>query len=43
MAGTIGTEGTFGRPEALILGVVCWGGTAEEGVVGCVDESSEGR
>lgn len=42
MAGTMGTTGTFGRPEGLIFGVTCWGGAAEEGVVGCVDVSSEG-
>lgn len=42
MAGTIGTMGTLGRPEALIFGVVFWGGTAEDGVVGCVERASEG-
>ena len=33
---------TFGRPAPLIFGVVCWGGAVEEGVVGCVDITSEG-
>ena len=41
-AGIIGTIAPFGRPEALILGTICWGGTAEDGVVGCVDKTSEG-
>ena len=42
MAGTMGSIGAVGRPEGLILGVVCWGGAADEGVVGWVENASDG-
>ena len=34
IAGTIGKDGAIGRAEIDALGVVCWSGAAEEGVVG---------
>ena len=42
IAGTMGTIGAFGRPEGLVFGVVCWGGAAEDGVVGWVEKASDG-
>lgn len=42
MAGTIGMTAAFGRLEGLSLGVDCWGGAAEDGVVGWVERASDG-
>ena len=41
IAGMMGIVGIVGRPGALALGVLCWGGAADDGVVGCVENSSE--
>ena len=42
MAGIMGIDEIIGRAELEALGVVCCGGAVDEGVVGCVDITSDG-